>query len=395
MRIINGYVMKNLLLTLAMALGILVFVMMGTYFFRLFDMLSKGVSPWLVLRIVLYMLPDVLRYALPFSVMIATVLVFSRMSADNEIVALKASGVSLWQIVAPGLALSAVISLFCLYLAFYLAPDARNASSRLQAEALNNENIAAMLEPGRITELSDKFSIRVGRIEGDVMFDVHCYVFDKDGSAPPLDDITAESGMFVEDTATGGVKLILNNFTGSRLPHLTDETGKGDEDEGTSGNKSDKAARMVSGDIESPYLSASTLVIPFSSGDAAAGMASLARKPKAMNINMLIGNMMLIEKEDTKNLSRHWVELQSRVALALAPFALFILGVPFGIRSRRSETSTGLLICACLGIFFYAFLVLGRTFSGNPSLFPQYIVWIPDILYQIGGLISIHLISRR
>lgn len=383
MRIINRYIMKNLLLTLSMALVVLVFVMMGAYVVRMFDMLSRGVSCGIFLKLLLYMLPDVLRYALPFSVMIATVLVFSHMSADNEIVALKASGISIWQVVAPGMVLCAGICVFCLYLGLYLAPVAWNESIRIKEQALAGENLAALIAPGEITRLSDKLSIRVGRIEGNVMYDVHCYVFGKndgEGNSVPLDDITAESGMFVTDAEQGVRKLVLNHFSGTQLPRLSDESEDGDN--GPS--------------VEHPFLSADTLEIPFGYGENTGKQTvKLPRKTKMMEVRMLLGNMLMIEDRDPKRACSHMVDLQSRLALAFAPFALFVLSVPFGIHSRRNETSAGLLVCVALGIVFYVFMMLGRTFDKNPAIFPQYIVWIPNLVYQIVGLIAIRKIDKR
>ena len=79
MRQFNWYITKNLLGTLALSMGILAFVMLSVHFFRAFSLLAGGVSPWLLGRILLYLFPDILRYVLPLSLLVSTVLVFSRM----------------------------------------------------------------------------------------------------------------------------------------------------------------------------------------------------------------------------------------------------------------------------------------------------------------------------
>ena len=57
-------------------------------------------------------MPEVLAFSIPIAMLVTVILVFSRMSAENEITALRASGISLWQITAPALILSFSFVLF-------------------------------------------------------------------------------------------------------------------------------------------------------------------------------------------------------------------------------------------------------------------------------------------
>ena len=157
-----------------MALGILVFVMLGTHFFRAFDLLALGVSPLLLGKMLLYLLPDVLRFALPLSMLVACVLVFSRMSADNEIIALQASGVSLWQIISPGLLLSALLSAGCFLLSMFLSPDCRYlGGSSVALEALVSSPLA-MLERASRCNLIDN-TLCISQKAGDILYDIHLF----------------------------------------------------------------------------------------------------------------------------------------------------------------------------------------------------------------------------
>ena len=75
MRILNRYIAKNMIVSMLMAVGILTFVMLSGQFFRAFDLISRGVSPWLLCRYLLYLVPDMLRFTLPLAMLVATVLV--------------------------------------------------------------------------------------------------------------------------------------------------------------------------------------------------------------------------------------------------------------------------------------------------------------------------------
>ncbi len=366
MKIFNWYIAKNLLLTVGMALGILVFVMLGTHFFRAFDLLARGVSPFLLARMLFYMLPDVLRFALPLSMLISCVLVFSRMSADNEISALQASGVSLWQIISPGLLLSALLSTGCFMLSMFLSPDCRYLARQLQWEALVSSPLA-MLEPGVPCNLSANTVVYIGGKKGNILYDIH--LFERDAAGKRLRDVTAETGFILNDPEQHKIELVLKNFTLS-------------EYDLSSGEQRERSL---------PFLHAETMTIPLDYASAQS-QKPLERKLKMMNLKMLFGDMGLSEGAG-ESITRHLVEFHYRLVLSMSPFAFLVLGVPFGIRSRRSETSTGLLICVVLALVFYAFLLLADSIEDYDHLHPELVLWIPNILYQIGGLLAIRRIG--
>jgi lipopolysaccharide export system permease protein len=367
-KIFNWYITKNVLLNLGLALLILVFVMLSAHFFRAFDMLARGVSPLLLAKMLLYLLPDVLRFALPLSMLIASVLVFSRMSADNEICALKASGVSLWQTISPCLFLSGLLSLGGFYLSLSLAPDCRYLAQQLQWEALTSSPLA-LLEPGSALQLSERSRLQIGRKVGNLLYEVQ--FFETDAAGAKLRDVTARSGVIVNNQETRSLELVLKDFTLSEY----------------------LLGQPVQTEAVQPFLHSETMIIPLEYG-AAQERKPLKRKLKLMNAKMLFADMGMQEAEGG-NLSEHWVELHYRFVLAMSPFAFMIMGIPFGIRNRRSESSSGLLVCVLLALFFYGFLLLGRSLKEHAGLHPELILWIPNLLYQIGGLIIIRKIGRH
>ncbi len=350
-----------------MALLVLVFVMLSAHFFRAFDLLARGVSPLLLGKMLLYLLPDVLRFALPLSMLVASVLVFSRMSADNEVCALKASGVSLWQIISPCLILSGLLSIVCCFLSMSLAPGGRYLARQLQWEALTSSPLA-LLEPGNVSKLSDRSSVLIGRKQGNVLYDLQFFETDPEGLK--LRDITARRGVIVNDAEKRSLELVLKDFTLSE--YLFGQLAKPGE--------------------VLPFLRSETMTIPLEYG-AVQERKPLKRKLKMMSAKMLFADMGLAEDEG-ESLSEHWVELHYRLVLSMSPFAFMILGIPFGIRNKRSESSSGLLVCVLLALFFYGFLLLGKSLKEQSGLHPELILWIPNILYQIGGLLTIRKIGQ-
>ncbi len=371
MRHFNWYITKNLLGTLLLAMGILAFVMLSVHFFRAFSMLASGVSPLLLGKILLYLFPDILRYVLPLSLLVATVLVYSRMSADNEITAMKASGISIWQMVAPGVLLSVILCILSLWLGLFVSPELRYKSEQLRWQALSTTPLA-LIEPGSVTRLSDTASIRVGtKDDNGVLYDVH--YLELDSKNRRVRDITAATGILSIDAEDGSIKLILHDFT------FTDNVVHTETD--TSANASNDQHKSVS---DGGFLSAKSITIPIHYASMQ-DKKPLVRKNKMMPALMLLGDTAWLISHN-EPVTKNWMEFHHRLALGFSPLAFMLLGIPFGIRNKRSGNSSGLLICVVLALVFYGFSLLSGSLVNHPALHPEYIIWLPNILYQLGGL---------
>lgn len=349
-----------------MALGVLVFVMFGGHFFKAFDLLANGISPVLLGRILLFLLPDMLRYALPLSFLLSIVLLFSRMSADNEIVALQAAGISVWQMLAPAWLISCALSVFCFMLSMYISPDSRYSSRQIQWDALLN-NPLAMLEAGVPRNLSKNNLLLIGEKQGRLMQDLH--LFEKDEENFVMKDAFAQKGIMLSDLQKKQGELLLKNITFSEY-NLSDADEK----------------KYVA-----PFLQAESLTLPLNFSSSL-DQRPLQRRLKMMNAKMIFADMALHEEEG-KSLSKHLVEFNYRLVLSLSPFAFLLIGLPFGIYNRRSETSTGLLICVVLALLFYAFLLLADSLREHATLHPELILWLPIILYQGIGILVLRKMS--
>ncbi|MBP5671784.1 MAG: LptF/LptG family permease [Lentisphaeria bacterium] len=365
MKTITCHITRNILVSTSIALGVLTFVMLSGHFFRAFDLLSKGVAPSLLLKFLLLMIPDMLRFTLPLSILVATVLIFGRMSSDNEIVALKASGINLWQIIAPGLAICTGCSILCLAISLVISPVCRYEADILRWSALSNAPFS-LLEPGVFTKLSNKCSIRVMKREGDDLEHIHIILQNGEDS---MQDISAKRGRIHLDPQTFFINLELNDAI---ISDITFGSGYA---------------------VAKRHLSAMSISLPFDYG-ASQSKKKITRKPKFMDVKMLYGRMRLMQ-EAGEDITPLMLNLHHRLSLSLSPFAFLLLGIPFGIRGKRSELSVGLLICVILALGFYVFLLLAGMLEKKPHLHPELIVWLPNLLYQTGGLIALRKIGRH
>lgn len=366
MRLLNLYIGKSLVLVTAMAIGILTFVMISANLVQAFELLAKGIPLGVIGRFMLYMMPFAFQFTIPLAVLCAAVLVFSRLSADQEVTAMRASGISLWQIVAPGLVLAAGLSVLCFYLQASLAPECRYRAYLLQRFG-TVENPVGLLEAGRYVEFQNHV-VYIGQKEGNQVSDLQIYVLD--GKGRVTQDITARSGTVTFDEPSQKLTLRVEGFTGRQIDRSTEDDHE-------------TLRPMASNEMTYTFETAQS-----------ARRKHVSRRTKHLTVRGLLSTIYINNRIGAPT-SKYYLELHKRMSMAFSPIGFLLMGIPFGIRTRRSETSVGLVISLVLAMVFYVFLSLADSLDARPKLHPEVLVWLPNIVYQVGGLIALHRISKR
>lgn len=368
MRCLNWYVTKSFLITFGMAILVLTFAMTGANLIKVLDYVSRGIPVHIFGKYVLFILPRLLTFTVPWAVMVAAVLVFSRMSADSEITAMRACGVSIIQILSPILLITFLMTALCLYLQVEVGPQLLwKSRSMMSMEAAQRP--MALFEPG------NPFSYREGNNNIVIAIDdklgdneLKGVLFCKtDTKGNLLQEVSAARGEIRTDPENMILYFTLYDCM------LTDRTG---------GSK-DGISRAYSETFEFQF--------PYGKE---ANAQRISERAKYMPLNELMGEIRRTKQnnEDTTELE---VQLNKRIAFALSPIAFLLLGLPLAIRTSRRETSIGLFICVALASVYFFTIVLFESLDGFSWLYPQYLLWLPNIIFQLLGAIMTYRISQR
>ena len=193
MRILNAYITRNFLATFTVTLLIFLFIMALGNIFKVIDLFSRGVSGALILKVFSYGMPFSLIFAIPMSVLAAVFLVFSRMANDREIVAMKASGISLWQVIQPPVIIATFLCLVCIYINCNLAPNS-HYQRRLFLGGIGVETPLSLIDEGRFIRDFPGLTLYIGKKEGFKLSDIVIYRF---GDSGLKQTIRAKSGTIV------------------------------------------------------------------------------------------------------------------------------------------------------------------------------------------------------
>ncbi len=122
-KIINLYIFKEILTFFFLGLSIFTFVLLIGNILKLMEMIvSKGIGLSDVARLFLYMLPYILVFTIPMALLLALLLTFGKLSSESELIAFKASGLSLYQLAVPAGVLAVVTLLLTAFLSLFALP---------------------------------------------------------------------------------------------------------------------------------------------------------------------------------------------------------------------------------------------------------------------------------
>lgn len=360
MRILHRYVTGSFLVTFAATLLVFTFVMAIGALFKASELLVKGV-PWLsIAQFFLWGIPSLLAFSIPVSAMTSSLLVFGRLSADNETSAMKACGVSMWQIALGPLAAGLALSVACLVIHNQIVPRSNQATRKILRQ-LGTQQPADLLDEGRFIDEFPGLTIYIGAKRGDRLANVRIYDLRKEGVRR---EVRAKSGRIMPGRRSEDIVLELYDVRVD--PFADDRPGA-------------MFARQWTLEIE----------------DAFRGHSSRKRR-KDRSFSELVDASRRIERyfpnlgpqELAVERMRMLVEMHKRLTLSAACFAFVLLGFPLGTKAHRRESSIGIAISLLLLFNFYLFIIIAEELAKRPGLRPDFICWLPVVLaVTIGSLL--------
>ena len=370
MRIINKYLFHDFLTTLVMTLLVFTFVMYVGAIIKAIDLLSRGVSGLLILRIFTLNIPFTLAFSIPMSVLTTVLLLFGRLSFDGEITAMKACGLSMWQIISSIVLTSIALSFICLYINGTLMPDSHFARRKVLMDVGVEEPIN-LLEEGRFIRDFPGLMVYVGKKSEKEVSDVIVYEMDAKGVKR---NVRAKRGTVNYNKQT---KILYINLFDVRI------------------DQPDRDSPM---DIsKSRFITAGEYPVKLDFTQLA-GDGKINKKAPDMTYMELIqaiGNVKEafpdLEPEDMqRQRMKLVVDANQRLALSVSCFAFTLLGIPLGLKSHRKESSIGIGISLVLVFVFYLFIIISDSLVAYPQYRPDLIVWIPVLLAQGAGFMLLH-----
>jgi lipopolysaccharide export system permease protein len=319
-----------------------------------------------------------MAYVLPFGMLTATLLTFGRVSADQELTAVRAGGISLVALVTPILLLGVFLSGLCGLFNLWIAPECRSAYKNLIFQVGMQTADSLITEDRFIVEIPG-VTLYMRKREGNIAHDVQLYTIQNNQIASR---ISADRGEILWDKAGRKISFKL-------IDPLIEARRKDDPD----------YDRDFVGPPSPEPLSEWVPVKVGAWETDPIDLTSLTqdkRKPKLseMNIFELVTERAARERQGISTVPIR-AQMNRQISFSFACFGFTLVGIPLAIRAHRRETSIGVAIALGLVLVYYAFFIMGDALSSKEHLHPELIVWIPNFLFQSLGALLLWRANRR
>lgn len=351
--LLDRYVLKELSNTFFF--GVTAFTMVfiaGDLLFEAASLLiEKKIPLGVVARLFLYRLPEVVSLTLPMASLLSSLLTFSRLSGNSEIVALKAAGVPFYRILRPVVLASVFIGLVTMTGAETVVPFANRAAENLMKYEVLKEKPAVFMAKVFLKE-------ERGGVLNRVIY---------------LNELRPENG-----TMKG---VVIQEFEQGRLARIsTAESGVWKEGEWWLDQG--QAFEVTAGGKVLPLFRFQRQKLQLKLTPTQVGQAS--RKPQEMSSMELLGRIALLEKEG-KDYAPLRVMFHLRLAVPWASVVLSILGASLGVRSSRAGPGIGFGLSVLVVFAYYVAMSFGRALAEAGILQPVLAAWMPNILFFLVG----------
>lgn len=207
MRLLHRYIIKELFSPFIFSLLVIIFVLFVQFLLRAVDrFLGKGIDTFTILEYLFLNLAWIVALAVPMAVLIATLMTFGRLSEDNEITAMRASGISFLKIIRPALIFGTIVCCLLLYFNNFVLPE-MNFKARILSGDIYRKRPVMSIDPGHFIGDLPNYGMIIGGKTGEIMENVR--IFSKN-SRNKQTSIYAKTG----ELETIGNKLILTLYDG-------------------------------------------------------------------------------------------------------------------------------------------------------------------------------------
>jgi LPS export ABC transporter permease LptG len=361
LRILDAYILKEVAAPFGFALAAFFLFWFANIFVLAADYLvNKGAPVFLVLRFLLFRVPQATPFAFPFACLFGTLLGFGRLAADNEINALRTSGVPFLRIIRLPLVAGIAVGIGSFLINEHVAPIATDLSTRSFYQILYHSQTLPV-EPNIFRAdpaTGNTFYIQSVSADGRTMQNVQIYQPAR--TSPFVQILTAKTARIE------GTDIVLDHAIETRIDNQ--------------------------GEVNAVTIAANEVRISLPMGDNGQNFLSGAMNDTyTMNTQQLSRDIKFRKQtgQGGTDLAVRELTLGTKYAYPFAAFIAVILALPLSVRFGKNGRTLGVVL-SIVGLFvYYAMVALFGAFGKNGALNPYLASWLPNIVTAVAGSVLI------
>jgi LPS export ABC transporter permease LptF/LPS export ABC transporter permease LptG len=367
MRILTRYILREVTSHALIGVAVFTFVLFTRDLGQILELVVRNSAPLpSVAEVFLFIVPLTLTISIPAGVLVGILIGLSRLAADSEVTAMRASGIGVWTFLRIVSIFAIAAWILALANGVYLAPQSQAAMVRLQ-DRLKSAQLSFEVQPRVFYEGFPQLVLYVQNVKAAQGAAIWKGVFIADTSIPSAPRITlARQGILVSE---GPNTLHLHLTDGS-----THETDPKNPDHY-------QISTFEQTDIPIPLPAADT-----------------TKEQEPVPVSQMGTWELWRQAHDKKNqaLARWYlIEFHRRFALPTACLVLALVGIPLGLSSKKGGKSTGFVLTILLVFVYYSASLVGVSLARQGKLSPGFGVWLADIVFFLGGTFLLWRAERR
>ncbi len=439
MRLLTRYILKQLFMPFIFSLLIIVFVLFTQFLLRAIDrFIGKGLDLGTIFEYLFLNLGWISALAVPMAVLVAALMAFGQFSEDNEITAMRSSGISFTTIILPALTMGLLISITLILFNAFIMPE-MNFKARMLSGDIYRKRPGLNIEPGYFMDDLPDYSMIIRDKEDETLKDVRIFskginksqtsIHSKTGELSTIDDA------IILDLYDGEIhELDLNDYGNYRriefekhkitIPaddlflNRRDTTSRSDREMTipmilAKRSNIDDRINIVNGRIGRaflrtgmdslvpPSLEASQLIIKkeierFSS-DPINSADDIYRKEKDVDIvKRQLRNEYNLLRSYSKSSNKYNVELHKKFSLPVASILFIMTGASLGVLFRKGGFTIATGLSFGFFLIYYILMIGGEDLADRGILTPMVGVWSPNaILLIIATYLMLHTVREQ
>lgn len=432
MFVLARYILREHISPFIFAICVISLVFILNLVFReLPRILSRGLGLPLVLEFFALNMAWIIALAVPMAVLVAALMAFGRLAGDNEIIAMKAGGISVIRIITPVLIASALLALFLIWFNNSVLPDF-NHRARLLASDIARKRPTLSLEAGVIYRDLPNYALLVQRIveTPDTAYVDSVYI--DDNSNPNSSTfITADHGKIYLNRRSGMLSIILfdgvmhelnldkmEQYRQLRFPkqvlsimvpdmvmERSNSEYRGDREKSAKMMRDEVTANRVeianvAGRMRRKMAAHFALYLPppdtlaASSGTGSSGRTTPLSLPLAVGplvaesrrlVQELDAETSFMEGLEKKN-SELLVEIHKKYSIPVACLIFVLVGASLGMRVRHGSMAMAAGTSFGFFLLYWAFLIGGEELADNRMISPFWAMWLANVTVGTAGI---------
>ena len=416
---LRRYVLSELMMPFLFGFSVIIFLLIIDLILQMLDrILGKGVPISVVFELFFLNTAWMIALAVPMAVLVSTLLAFGRLSAAGEIVAMRALGIGIHQVVGPVLLVAALLGIGLVVFNDRVLPEFNHRARVLMTDIHRKRPAVA---------LADKAGVMIGDFKnyqilfdrantgGNILYDLLVYSFNSNGYP---ETAVADSGIVEFDEARDEALLYLFNGEMHRIDpddptvYALTTFAKVRLRLGDAGQQLSRSSSAYRNDRE---MDIATMRHKISQYESELHQAKVKRanlldafvrevlidsadaKP-VQSLRAVLGRGaadMRIARHKSRAADRLRVEVHKKFSIPAACVAFVLVGAPIGVWARSSSAAIGAAISIGFFLIWWIFLIGGEKLADRGVLMPWLAMWMPNVLTAlIGAVLSARIICE-